>query len=338
MFFNRKNKVSKQELKRKEIKRLSSPISYKDKRAYDIEGNRVPYRRKNLFKKEYILEPKKDILSDDEVLRYAKESKLASKIRLKMGIAKFSDKLRVYATRIRNMWLFGIIGFFGLAGYGITYRVFSIFFIALLLLVFLIYYTFHIFLLKDHTDYKYLNEMNNKEDSGVIEGEFREKEYGEVKDKKRKDSSDGFEIREKDLENSRTQKFYQNYKSRINTLSEEYKKKETTAVDLINKRFKPPQLTNDRFINLVNSTTELFNNQAEAALNMIDLANEPSLLIEDELREKIQLLKTIIAKMDELNNELIININNVEIESNNESLEFISEMEDAIASIKDYKL
>lgn len=334
MFFNRKNKISKQELKRKEIKRLSSPISYKGKKAYDIEGNRVPYRRRKLINREYILEPKKNILSDDEVLKYAKESKLASKIRLKRGIAKFNDKLRVYATRIRNMWIFGIIGFLGLATYGITYRVFSIFLIALLLMVFLIYYTLHIFLLKDHTDYKYLNEMNNKEDSGVIEGEFREKEYGEVK----KDSSDDYKINQKDLEKSRTQKFYQNYKSRINTLSEEYKKKETTAVDLINKRFKPPQLTNDRFMNLVNSTTELFNNQAEAALNMIDLANEPSLLIEDELREKIQLLKTIITKMDELNNELIININNVEIESNNESLEFINEMEEVISSIKNYKL
>ena len=90
-----------QELKEKEIKRLTSPLTYSKGKwnvpsAYiDCEGNEVDPI--NTFNgKKYIMEPKTGILSDDEILIYASESKEASKIRLRRGTGNFNDKKKLY--------------------------------------------------------------------------------------------------------------------------------------------------------------------------------------------------------------------------------------------------
>ena len=88
-----------QEIKEKEIKRLTTPLNYPkgifryNKIPKDCEGQPA---RKRLWDKRYVLEPKPGILSDDEILIYASESKQASKIRLKRGIGNILDKKNVY--------------------------------------------------------------------------------------------------------------------------------------------------------------------------------------------------------------------------------------------------
>ena len=74
-----------EELREREIKRLTSPLTYKKGRfstkAYDIEGNEV---QRNVHQNsEFIMEPKQGILTDDEILKYAYKSKVAVHVRLK---------------------------------------------------------------------------------------------------------------------------------------------------------------------------------------------------------------------------------------------------------------
>lgn len=65
-----------------EIKRLTTPLTFKNSKAYDDEGNIINCVE-TLYDVRYILEPRKGILSDDEILKYAPKSKAASEIRLK---------------------------------------------------------------------------------------------------------------------------------------------------------------------------------------------------------------------------------------------------------------
>lgn len=106
-----------QEIKEKEITRLTTPISYpkignftfRVVGAKDCEGNPVPMIRG--FRNRFTLEPKPGILSDDEILMYAPESKESSRIRLKRGIGTQSDKSAVngdliYVVSISLVFLF----------------------------------------------------------------------------------------------------------------------------------------------------------------------------------------------------------------------------------------
>ena len=61
-----------EELREREIKRLTSPLTYKKGRfstkAYDIEGNEV---QRNVHQNsEFIMEPKQGILTDAEILLF----------------------------------------------------------------------------------------------------------------------------------------------------------------------------------------------------------------------------------------------------------------------------
>ena len=79
-----------QELKEKEIIRLTTPLTYvkekwhKPPSVYDCEGNII---ERDCGK--YILEPNPEILSHDEILMYAPRSKEASRIRLSKAKVHF---------------------------------------------------------------------------------------------------------------------------------------------------------------------------------------------------------------------------------------------------------
>lgn len=86
-----------QELKEKEIIRLTTPLTYvkekwhKPPSVYDCEGNII---EGDCGK--YILEPNPEILSHDEILMYAPRSKEASRVRLRQGKGTLSDKYKLY--------------------------------------------------------------------------------------------------------------------------------------------------------------------------------------------------------------------------------------------------
>ena len=102
-------------LREKEIRRLTSPLIYHKGLfggpATDVEGNPVQPTSSFFSGNKYNLEPKKGILTDDEILKYAGESESASKIRLKRGIGSFSDKNRLHGNQLFWFWI--LSGFLG---------------------------------------------------------------------------------------------------------------------------------------------------------------------------------------------------------------------------------
>lgn len=101
-----------QELKAKEIKRLTTPLTYINHKiapneVYDCEGN--PAHRDTDGK--YILEPNKELLSYEEILKYAPYSKEASRVRLKIGKGNLSDKTKLYGDYLGALILVFAPGF-----------------------------------------------------------------------------------------------------------------------------------------------------------------------------------------------------------------------------------
>ena len=125
-----------------------------------------------------------------------------------------------------------------------------------------------------------------------------------------------------------------NYKSEIESLQVKFDAKQKVTRELIEKRFAPPQLTYTRFITSVDKASDLFKKQSNSALNIIELASEDSPRIDREIEAKIAILKTIISKIDDLTNELVLSIDDSK-EDDVDSL--IEDMDDLIDSVDDYK-
>ena len=126
---------------------------------------------------------------------------------------------------------------------------------------------------------------------------------------------------------------YMGYKSQIEDMIREYNVKEAHTRDLIEKRFEPPQLTYSRFIGVVDKSTKMFNHQSDSALTMINLANDYSPKIENEIKSKISVLRQIISKLDDLTNELVLTM---EKSDDNEINSLFDDMSNLINSVNDY--
>ena len=126
------------------------------------------------------------------------------------------------------------------------------------------------------------------------------------------------------------------YKDEVFELREKYEKKEKEVLNLIEKRFAPPQITYYRFIGEIDNCRVLFFKEAESILDIINLVNELSPKIETEIKKKIALLEKIMEQMDDLINELIINMGDYE-DSNNEVQDVLDDMRNLIDSVKDYE-
>ena len=123
------------------------------------------------------------------------------------------------------------------------------------------------------------------------------------------------------------------YQSQLNDLRKDYDVKEKHLKDLIEKRFEPPQLTYNKFMASVDNCTNMFDSQADSIQSIIDLASDDSKRIDDELKSKIGVLKSLIDKIDDLTNELVLNMGKSDDE-NVKSL--LNDMDDLIESVNNY--
>ncbi|WP_407411707.1 hypothetical protein [Methanobrevibacter sp.] len=127
---------------------------------------------------------------------------------------------------------------------------------------------------------------------------------------------------------------FENYKAKISSLKAEFDAKDKVARELIEKRFQPPQLTYTRFISLVDKSKKLFDRESESAMNILNLATEDSPRVDAEIKSKINMLKAIISKMDDLTNELVLTMDSAD---DGDVDVLLDDMEGVIGSIKDYK-
>ena len=126
---------------------------------------------------------------------------------------------------------------------------------------------------------------------------------------------------------------FMGYVTQLDELNSKFKSKEKATRNLIEKRFEPPQLTYTRFIGGVDKSAELFKKHSDAAYNMINIADEYSTRIAGEIESKIEILKAINEKMDNLANELVLS---GDISKKEDVDNVMGEMDNLIDSVKDY--
>ncbi len=126
---------------------------------------------------------------------------------------------------------------------------------------------------------------------------------------------------------------FEKYKDELAGMKTAYMKREGRARELIEKKFQPPQLTYNKFISVVDSSTKLFNEEADNIENIISLASEDSKRIDDELKSKFEILNSLIDKMDDLINELVLSLDSTK---DDDVGGLLDDMENLIGSIKEY--
>jgi len=127
-----------------------------------------------------------------------------------------------------------------------------------------------------------------------------------------------------------------NYEKQIHELESLYQNKEKIAHELVKQHFPPPQLTYDRFIGVIDSCNLIFHNQVESALNIIEVATRHTTKVEDELKKRVDRLKSLVEKIDELTYELTINLNNSGEQSSDEVKDLLEDMQKLVDSVKEY--
>ena len=295
--------------KAQEIKRLTTPLTFKNSKAYDCEGKLISCVE-TLSEIKYIIEPREGILSDDEIMQYAPDSKAASQIRLARGMGDMDDMLLIHESL---PWLLGIY-YVILICISIPVIFSRNFIIALILLVLFILpllYAYRALRLKTYYNPK---RISKRADSSKI-------------------SNDDVKVEVAQETNLESLKEYQN---EINNLKVIFEVKEDVVKQLIEKKFTPPQITYDKFMNMVDNCNKLFYAQADRASNIINLAVEDTPRIRNEIENKIDAMKKIIDQIEDLTNELVINISS-DSDSQKEVQVLLDDMENLISSVKEYK-
>ena len=117
--------------------------------------------------------------------------------------------------------------------------------------------------------------------------------------------------------------FFLKYKIKIENLKDEYDLKVNKAIELIQKEFDPSEISYNDFISTLNNSNNIFYNNVEVALNIVELSSNPS----------VNTLNEIIDKLEDFIDELIIHTAD---ESEKEVKNLTKELDDLIDSVKDY--
>ena len=294
--------------KSNEIKRLTTPLTIKDFKAYDSEGNLLKCSE-TLSDVRFIVEPKQNILNDNEILQYAPQSKSASQIRLKRGFGNIQDILLVHESLPWILGLFYVVLICIAVPVTFSKNIVGMYLILVLVILPLLY-LYYIF---NHKKYK------------------KDTVKKEVKESKKVDTSVSTPVDEK----SSGLDSFKKYEKEIINLKVVFNVKEKVVRELIEKRFEPPQITYDKFMSSIDNCHKLFYAQSDAASNIIDLAVEDTPRVQDEIEGKIDAMKKIIDQIEDLTNELVINISSSG-ESTDEVKNLLDDMENLIESVKDY--
>ena len=290
-----------------EIKRLTTPLTFKNSKAYDSDGKFIGCSE-TLSDVRFVVEPREGILTDDEILQYAPQSKAASKVRLSRGFGDLQDILYV------NESLPWILGIYYVILICITLPVVFAkntigMLIILVLFIIPLIYAYSVFNVKRYANKKISSRTHKDSTTSKANAESPIVEEG------------GLESLRK-------------YEKEVNNLKILFEVKEGVVRDLIEKRFEPPQITYDKFIKTIDKCHKLFYTQADGALNIIHLAAEDTPRVQDEIKSKIDSMKTLINQIENLTNELVININ--DDESSEEVKNLLEDMENLIDSVKEY--
>ena len=177
------------------------------------------------------------------------------------------------------------------------------------------------------------NKSSKYEPSKVVDGI----DLSKVNKAKKAASNDYSSSRPSKNKYATTTPDYTYYKNQIKKLKETYETKEAKVLELLEKKFPSGQISYYRFKEEVDNCRVSFFRETDAAVSMIDLSDEYSDKIAQELKNKIKTLQSIVGKLNDLQNELIISISNGDDDGDEEIRNLLNEMSDLIKSVKDYE-
>lgn len=287
--------------KDQEILRLTSPVKIVDSKAFDVEDQPLTCIE-TLSGLKYIIEPKKGILTDNEILKYAPDSMAAAKIRIKNDVATMDDYYLAYSTVPWKLASYYVIIFMIMVPLiSILSNWLIILFIVLLLVP--IYNVKRVLDIKTRIK---LNKTGNKQDYS------------------------------NNTNNSKSDKaLFIKYEKEIIELKEEFTNKKINAETLIEKRFAPPQLTYDKFMSTVENAERVFDSEYNTAIDLIRYSDDYSSDMEEQIKAKIKTLKVLIKQLDNLIKELLENLSK-DNSSDEEIKNIIEEMDRLIDSVSLY--
>ncbi len=316
--------MSNEDLKSQEIRRLTTPLTIKNNKVYDDKGKLLKCVE-TLSDVRFIVEPDDNLLSDNEILQYAPESKTAARIRLKMGIGDNSDVLLINESVpwVVTFYYVVLISLSASVGFYANLIIKVILLILYIIPLLALYRLFNLnrYIGKTNSSQKKQSEntSSNKDSNSNINNE---------------DDVENIDI-EKTIDESRPLKSLQSFKKEANNLKVLFDVKEGSVKDLIEKKFEPPQITYDKFISLVDNSHTVFYKQYDAVIEITQFASEDNENVRNELNLKIQYMKDIINYIEDLTNELVLNIN--DNDSNEEVKELLEDMENLVDSVKEYE-
>ena len=89
-----------------------------------------------------------------------------------------------------------------------------------------------------------------------------------------------------------------------------------------------------KFISVVDGSNKLFDKEADNVSSIISLATEKSPRVEKELDHKFEILNSLIDKMDDLINELVLSLDS---SKKDDVHGLLDEMESLVDSVKNYE-
>lgn len=287
--------------KDQEILRLTSPVKIVDSKAFDVEDQPLTCIE-TLSGLKYIIEPKKGILTDNEILKYAPDSMAAARIRIKNDVATMDDYYLAYTTVPWKLASYYVIIFM------IMVPLISILsnWLILLFIVLLLVPIYNVKRVLDIKTRIKLNKTGNNQDYS------------------------------NNTNNSKSDKaLFIKYEKEIIELKEEFTNKKINAETLIEKRFAPPQLTYDKFMSTVENAERVFDSEYNTAIDLIRYSDDYSSDMEEQIKAKIKTLKVLIKQLDNLIKELLENLSK-DNSSDEEIKNIIEEMDRLIDSVSLY--
>jgi len=287
--------------KDQEILRLTSPVKIVDSKAFDVEDQPLTCIE-TLSGLKYIIEPKKGILTDNEILKYAPDSMAAARIRIKNDVATMDDYYLAYTTVPWKLASYYVIIFM------IMVPLISILsnWLILLFIVLLLVPIYNVKRVLDIKTRIKLNKTGNKQD------------YSNNTNNSKSDKAQ-----------------FIKYEKEIIELKEEFTNKKINAETLIEKRFAPPQLTYDKFMSTVENAERVFDSEYNTAIDLIRYSDDYSSDMEEQIKAKIKTLKVLIKQLDNLIKELLENLSK-DNSSDDEIKNIIEEMDRLIDSVSLY--
>ena len=288
--------------KDQEILRLTSPVQIVDSKAFDVEGHPLTCIE-TLSGLKYIIEPRKGILSDDEILKYAPDSMAAAKIRIRNDTATLDDYHLAYSTL---PWK--------LASYYVVLLMLAVPLISILtnwiIILIVVLLAVPLYNVKRVLDIKTGIRLNG---TGI-----KRESYSNNTDYSKSDKVP-----------------FIGYEKEIMGLKEEFTDKRINVESLIERRFAPPQLTYDKFMSTVENAERAFDGEYNAAIDLVRYSKDYSQDMEEQIKARIRTLKILINQLDNLTRELVDNLSR-DNSSDEEIKNIIEEMDRLIDSVSQY--